>query len=104
MPMVTGSTAFADDDNHGSISGAVHITRQPFSNHGGSSPIAFLRLSKGFAPDPCAGAIVFTSRLFIVMTRYRSIPCSGVRPGSLGSLPSGGLYPSPQYTSPSLGI
>ena len=37
--------------------------------HGAISPIAFLRLSNGFGPAPCAGAIVFTSRLFAVMTR-----------------------------------
>jgi hypothetical protein len=41
----------------------------PASRHSGTSPIAFFRLSKGLAPEPCAGAIVFTSRLFMVMMR-----------------------------------
>src|SRR5438874_198635 len=37
--------------------------------YGAINPICFLRLSNGFGPAPCAGAIVFTSRLFAVMTR-----------------------------------
>jgi hypothetical protein len=37
--------------------------------HGAISPMCFLRLSNGFGPAPCAGAIVFTSRLFAVMMR-----------------------------------
>src|SRR5262249_49357721 len=41
----------------------------PEPDQGGKSPIAFLRLSSGFGAAPCAGAIVRTSRLFMLMTR-----------------------------------
>src|SRR5262249_857207 len=39
------------------------------THYGAISPIAFLRLSNGLGPAPCAGASVFTSRLFAVMMR-----------------------------------
>src|SRR6266581_3961404 len=57
----------------------------------GSKPIALFKLSYGTARVLCAGAIVFTLRLSSVMFRYRSIPYSGVRAGSIGLSPGGGL-------------
>src|SRR2546426_63179 len=57
----------------------------------GNKPIAFFKLSNGTGRVLCAGAIVLMLRLSSVTFRYRSIPYSGVRAGSIGLSPGGGL-------------
>src|SRR5439155_16376475 len=80
---------------HGQALSSVWAVLDRYDEGGGSIPIALFRLSYGTARVLCVGAILSTLRFSCVTFLYRSIPYSGVRDGSLGSSPAGGLYPSP---------